>query len=299
MEFNIYLISAELLILFFFGICFKHAIKTNLANVFQLVTGSIFGVLLELATIYQLNAYHYGKFLIMIGNVPLIIGMAWGVIIYVVRLNSQKIDLPIFIRPVLDAFYALSIDLVMDAIAIRVGFWDWGHGLKYQYFGVPYNNFWAWFWVVYTYSSGIQLFTIWFSKNTRATSSIQNNFIISLGSLFTGLLGVLTTNAFIVFVIPDSMKPIVISITLTIAFIYLIYHRPQLSHLNIDSIGFWIPLGFHAYYIGVGIISGVLFNPTILLWISIVILLISLYVHRNYFLKMTVRKGYPISDSDK
>ena len=31
----------------------------------------------------------------------------------------------------------------MDALAIRLGFWDWGGGLEVGYFGVPYANFWA------------------------------------------------------------------------------------------------------------------------------------------------------------
>jgi hypothetical protein len=38
----------------------------------------LFGLLLEWATIQQLNAYEYGHFLVMLGSVPVVIGVAWG-----------------------------------------------------------------------------------------------------------------------------------------------------------------------------------------------------------------------------
>jgi uncharacterized membrane protein len=117
----------------------------------------LFGLLLELATIQQLNAYKYGCFLVMLGPVPVVVGVAWGTIIYSVRSFSDKTNLPEWARPVLDGLMALNIDLSMDAIAIRLGMWDWGNGFDYQYFGVPYNNFWAWFWVVFSFSASLRL----------------------------------------------------------------------------------------------------------------------------------------------
>lgn len=291
--FSTYLIISECLILYLFFLCLNHALRTCLANVFQLFTGSLFGLLLELATIYQLHAYSYGKFFLMIGNVPLVVGLAWGVIIYGVRVTSAKTGLPLIVRPILEAFLALSIDLVMDAIAIRLGMWNWGQGLKYQYFGVPFNNFWAWFWVVFSYSSGIQILTYWFTKIEKvrkAESPVQINLMISLGSLLIGLFGVLGTNAFIVYVIPASIKPGFIFITLFWALGFLLYHKPKLLYQSGDFIGFWIPLAFHANFLGMGIISGVIFKPPILLWIGLVMLVISLYIHKEYILRLIRRK---------
>jgi hypothetical protein len=287
--FSIYLIISECLIFFLFGLCLRHALKAGTANIFQLFTGALFGILLELTTIYQLHAYSYGKFLLMIGNVPLAVGVAWGVIIYAVRLTAAKAGLPPSVRPILEAFLALSIDLVMDAIAIRLGMWDWGYGLKYQYFGVPFNNFWAWFWVVFSYSSGIQIFTHWFTKNKKsgaAISSIPANLLISWSSLLTGLFGVLSTNAFIVYVIPAALNPMVILAMLACALGILLCHKPKLSFHSGDSIEFWIPLAFHANFLGTGIISQVIFNPPILLWIGLAMLLISFFIHKEYILRM-------------
>lgn len=50
MTVNIYFTIFESLILLLFGVCLRHALKTSLSNVYQLITGVIFGVFLELAT---------------------------------------------------------------------------------------------------------------------------------------------------------------------------------------------------------------------------------------------------------
>ena len=63
-------------------------------------------------------------------------------------------------RPLLDGLLALNIDLALDAVAIRLGFWDWGQGFSFQYFGVPYANFWAWFWVVTSFSLGYRILAL-------------------------------------------------------------------------------------------------------------------------------------------
>src|SRR5215467_7816775 len=141
---NIYFILFELLIYLQFIICIRHAWTRSTANMLRLFAGILFGSSLELATIRQLHAYQYGRFLIMILDVPLCIGVAWGCILYSSMEFSDASNLSYLLRPVLDGLLALNIDLALDAVAIRFGFWDWGQGLKFQYFGVPYANFWAW-----------------------------------------------------------------------------------------------------------------------------------------------------------
>ncbi|MCK4897217.1 MAG: carotenoid biosynthesis protein, partial [Anaerolineales bacterium] len=149
---NPYFLSLELLVLVLFGLCLRHAWRQGWLKVWELLAGVIYGLLLERATIQQLGAYEYGQFLFMVGELPLAVGVAWGTIIYSVRLFSDASSLPLWLRPVLDGLLALNIDLAMDAVAIRLGMWDWGMGFRNQYFGVPYANFWAWFWVVFSFS---------------------------------------------------------------------------------------------------------------------------------------------------
>ena len=180
---NTYFILFELIIYTQLAICLRHAWKHGAANLLRLLAGILFGVLLELATIRQLNAYQYGRFVIMVLDVPLCIGVAWGCILYSAMEFSDASSLPYWTRPVLDGLLALNIDLALDAVAIRFGFWDWGQGLRFQYFGVPFANFWAWFWVIFFFSLGYRIFA---SRKDWVGISVS-----PLLAIIVGLLGVL------------------------------------------------------------------------------------------------------------
>ncbi|HIL10337.1 MAG TPA: carotenoid biosynthesis protein, partial [Candidatus Latescibacteria bacterium] len=134
-------------------LCFRHALPFGAPALLKLAAGVVFGILLEWATIEQLDAYRYGtQYLFMIDTVPIATGVGWGVILYSAMYLTDHTNLNPWLRPVADALLALNIDLVMDAVAIRAGMWDWGKGLEHDYFGVPFENFWAWFWVIFCFS---------------------------------------------------------------------------------------------------------------------------------------------------
>lgn len=268
-----YFLLFELIIYIQFALCLRHALKHGTANLLKLGFGILFGVMLELATIRQLNAYEYGRFLLMVLDVPLCIGVAWSCIIYSAMEFSDASSLPIFLRPVLDGLLALNLDLALDAVAIRFGFWDWGQGLQTQYFGVPYANFWAWFWVVFSFSLGYRLLSqnkTWVGKWLSAPLA----FII-------GLAGVLGTNAFIVFIVPPQIRSGLIFLTLASALGLILLKRPSLYQRPVDPLAFWVPFLTHAYIMVAGLISGILFDPIYLLIVGIVMLVISFYLHRR------------------
>ena len=271
---NIYFILFEIIIYAQFALCVRHAFRHGtVANFLKLGFGILFGVTLELATIRQLNAYEYGRFLLMVWDVPLCIGVAWGCIIYSVMEFSDASSLPYWFRPILDGLLALNIDLALDAVAIRFGFWDWGQGLQSQYFGVPYANFWAWFWVVFSFSMGYRVFarnTDWAGKWLSAPLA----FIV-------GLAGVLGTNAFITFVVPTSIRAGVIAITLITALGIVFYKRPHFYQRPVHPIAFWIPFLTHAYILVAGIASGVIFKPVFLLIVGLAMLVIAFYLHNK------------------
>src|SRR5262245_25489262 len=75
---NPYFILFELNIYLQLALGLRHAWKHGNANLLRLLSGIIFGVTLELASIRQLHPYQYGQFLIMILDVPLCIGIIWG-----------------------------------------------------------------------------------------------------------------------------------------------------------------------------------------------------------------------------
>jgi hypothetical protein len=269
---NTYFILFELIIYLQLVLCLRHAWKQGTANLLRLLAGILFGVTLELATIRQLHAYEYGRFMIMVIDVPLCIGVAWSCVIYSSMEFSDASNLPYWMRPVLDGLLALNIDLALDAVAIRLGFWDWGQGLGFQYFGVPYANFWAWFWVVFSFSLGYRLLA-------RRTDWI-GIWLSPLLALIVGLAGVLGSNTLIVFAIPLVYDGVVVTLTLILALGLVITLRPHFYSTPAPSLVFWVPLLTHFYLLIAGLISTMIFQPPMLLIVSLVMIAVAFYLHR-------------------
>jgi len=268
---NAYFILYEITLFLQLVFCLPHAWKHGIPNLLRLFAGILFGVSLELATIRQLHAYAYGQFFIMVLDVPLGIGVAWGSILYGVMEFSDASNLPYWARPVLDGLLALNIDLSLDAVAIRFGFWDWGQGLRFQYFGVPYANFWGWFWVIFFFSLGYRLFAsrkdwvgIWLSPFVA--------FIV-------GLFGVLGTNALITFLIPAEYRGLVVAVTIGFALIFTIAQRPKFYLTPVPSLTFWVPFITHAYVLIAGLMADMILDPPFLLVVGLVVTAIAFYLH--------------------
>lgn len=269
---NAYFILFELIIYLQLAICLHHAWRQGTSNLLKLFAGILFGVTLELATIHQLHAYEYGQFLVMVLEVPLCIGVAWSCILYSVMEFSDASSLLHWTRPILDGLLALNIDLALDAIAIRLGFWDWGQGFDFHYFGVPYANFWAWFWVVFSFSLGYRLLT--HRRDWIGT------WLSPLSALILGLTGVLGTNAFIAFVVPFEYQALTVTVLVTLALLFVVTSRPRFHLIPVPSLVFWVPFLTHLYTLFAGLISGVILEPPFLLWVSLLMIVISFSLHR-------------------
>lgn len=147
--------------------CLIHAWKRRNGALAYLLGGTLFGVMLEYSEVIG-GSYTYGRFCAMLGHapldVPLWVGLAWGVIMYTARLFSDTAGLPLLGAAALDALLALNIDSGIDAVAYRMHFWNWdwnGTGrdpLTVQWFGIPYGNFVGWITVVFCYSVFSRLF---------------------------------------------------------------------------------------------------------------------------------------------
>jgi hypothetical protein len=273
---RIYFIFFELIIYIQFVICLHHAWKQGTAKVLRLFAGVVYGVFLELATIRQLDAYHYGRFLFMILDVPLCIGVAWSCVIYSSMELSDASSVVYWARPILDGLLALNIDLALDAIAIRLGFWDWGQGLKFQYFGVPYANFWAWFWVVFSFSLGYRLLAHREDWIVRWLSPLL--------AVIVGLAGVLGTNIIIGFEIPGEDHRVFVIVTLLLALLLIVTMRPRIYQP--PALVLWIPFLTHAYVLIAGLISGVILDPPFLLWMGLLMTVVAFYIHRAIVLRL-------------
>jgi hypothetical protein len=270
---NPYFLAFEILVFVLFLVCLRNAWQRGSWVAWQLLAGVLFGLLLEWATIQQLNAYKYGSFLVMLGPVPVVIGVAWGIIIYSVRSFSDKTNLPEWARPVLDGLMALNIDLSMDAIAIRLGMWDWGNGFNYQYHGVPYNNFWAWFWVVLSFSASLRLLS--------KLPGFWGHWISPAGAIICGTTGVLITNHLITNIPNDLMHYATIFAFLGGALILILALRPEVSIHSQANFGSLVPLGFHAYFLIAGLVSSAILDPPFLLVVSVAMSTIALGLNRN------------------
>ncbi len=100
---NPYIIAFELLELILFLLCLGHAVRTGRAVVWQLLAGIAYGILLELLSLRQAQSYDYEQFSLMVFDVPLAIGIAWGNQLYAMRLFTDTTDLPEWSKPVSDA----------------------------------------------------------------------------------------------------------------------------------------------------------------------------------------------------
>jgi uncharacterized membrane protein len=266
-----YFITMELLIYLLFAICLEHAWRRGWSEFWQLMAGVVFGLLLEWSTIEQFHFYTYGRFLLMLGGVPLAIGVAWGVIIYSARQFSDATSLPEWARPILDGLLALSIDLSMDAIAIRLGFWHWGIDINQQYFGVPYGNFWAWFWVVFFFSTGLRLLT----RGKKFLGSITT----PLGAVMIGVAGIVGMGYLMPATGSYQVYPVTIACILTGALLLILMLRPKLHIRSEPALNAWVPAAFHGYFLAAGLISGIALQLPILLVISLIMIIVTAVLH--------------------
>jgi hypothetical protein len=113
-----------------------------------------FGFSIEMFFVTVYSGYSYGDFLIdlTIGghNVPLWVAVGWGTIIYTAMKATDRMGLPWFQKPAMDALLAVSLDITLDPIAEALGWWYWTR--EGQFFGVPFDNFIGWLMIVGLYS---------------------------------------------------------------------------------------------------------------------------------------------------
>ncbi|MFB6088079.1 MAG: carotenoid biosynthesis protein [Haloarculaceae archaeon] len=126
------------------AVCVRHAYPDRDRLAF-LGAGVVYGVLLEQLVIIRFDRYAYNvhDFLLVVADVPVVIGLGWTAIIYSGYHVGRRFDVDRRVLPLFVGLFALHIDLAIDAVAIRIPFWTWlGGG---AWFGVPLGNFLGWF----------------------------------------------------------------------------------------------------------------------------------------------------------
>jgi len=269
----------ELLTILVFAACLWHAARQGKARVLELFASLVFGVTLEWMTLKQLEAYHYGQFLIMIDGAPLCIGLGWAVIIYSGMECVRQLDMPVFARPFLVGLMALNIDLAMDAVAIRLGFWNWVIPLDMQWYGVPYGNFWSWFIVASSFSGMVYWLRARGWHNSKQTWRLWTYPVIAL---FGSILILAATNFLFVNLFAHS------DIGSTMAMVVLVYSgivvvyvsRPRfIPTPRPDWVVLSVPLVFHLFFTIVGFLSGIYMRLTVLAVVGLLMFLLGLGIH--------------------
>jgi hypothetical protein len=152
--------------------------------------------------------------------------------------------------------------------------WDWGQGLDFEYFGVPWANFWAWFWVVFCFSLGLRMI--------RRYSSPTAQWLAPFGAILIGLMGVVGTNYLIVYVVPRVWYEFTVFIVLGLALLGEMLMRPIRIGPPPPLIVFWVPMVFHIFFLVAGLLSGSILQPPFLLFMSLLMLWAALYLHRPW-----------------
>lgn len=178
---DFYFYFAEML---FFSIAITYAAWTIYSNqyraFFEFIAACLFGILLEASAIFIIDSYNYSpSFLLQVGNppqnLPILIGIGWALVVVAAMQTGDKLGYDEKYIPFIDGLLALSIDLSMDTIAIRIdeGFWTWkdlpleSTASLNSFFGVSYGNFIVWLFIVSSFSYVIRYSRKnWLNHNT-------------------------------------------------------------------------------------------------------------------------------------
>lgn len=285
-----FLIFEGLTILLFIA-CVWHASRQGRFRVWELFFSVVYGVLLEWMTLQQLAAYEYGQFVIMFDGAPLCIGLGWAVIIYSGMEFVKNLEMPTYARPFLVGFLALNLDLAMDAIAIRLGFWNWVIPIDSQWFGVPWGNFWAWYIVVVSFSGLIYLFRAWGWRIDKNGFKRWGYVPLSLiGSVI--MVGVTNFVYSTVFIRTELMGAFSMVVLFWLGIVMVFSARPTIIPANrLDWVVLLVPLVFHLYFNIIGFVKGYYAQLPILAVIGLLMLASGLAVHSYpaYFKRGSVR----------
>ena len=162
----------EITVLVYFTIAVILLVKEkSYRSLSTMITGAIFGVVLEFVNVFVTQTYVYSEnFIIQVGsspnNIPLVIGLSWGLLLETSHQISECFDFPIFIRTLFESVFVVTLDLFLDVVAVRLegGFWIWKNTplvstiTTSSLFGIPWGNFYGWFCVIFFSSLILHVF---------------------------------------------------------------------------------------------------------------------------------------------
>ena len=301
---NYFLIFEAAGFLFFIIITARKIYQRNWSGLFEIVSCAVFGMILEIGNTYLAHTYSYStNFLINLAHVPIAIGLGWSIVIYCTMLLSDQYNIPGTLRPFMDALTAVMLDIAMDAVAIRLGFWHWSMPLDREWYGVPFENLVGWILVVLVFSFLIRFIrTLNHERLLTKILMILSPFLSYLGLLLG--LAVFSVIAILPYQInnwtsllqfrysPDLSiltnpqvelwKLIILTVIMTelihvVIWSLVKYRRNYLR--NFDLVSFIALTGIHVLFLVAIFTEGIYRELPILAVISIALLMIHLLIH--------------------
>lgn len=228
----------------------------------------VYGLVLEKATIVFFDAYTYpaASYVFDAFGIPLAIGLGWSAVIYAGIVTAERVGLTTSL-PAFTALYALHVDLAMDAVAIRVPFWEWTP--PGPWFGVPLGNFFGWFCVAL-------LFPLWFRALRRRTA---NPLVLGGGTL----VGSLLTLQLLLEVWVRTVDSVALGAGILLALglgaaALVVRDRPRLD-VTPPRTAFVVTLVYHGFFFAVLFATGVHRAVPPLVVVSGTMLLVGLAIH--------------------
>ncbi|MFA5228629.1 MAG: carotenoid biosynthesis protein [Candidatus Paceibacterota bacterium] len=282
----------------------REIFRKNGSRTFELISCAIFGVILEVGNIFIAHTYHYSDiFLVNIFGVPLAIGLGWAVIIYCAMLLSDQYNTPWQIRPFTDALIVILADLVLDVVAIRIGFWSWMISFDQEWYGVPFENLVGWIFVAISFSLIIRFIRTLNPKRVLTKLLMIFSPLIAYFGLFLQLAvygivtilpyqinhwrDLLTFNCKLDFTLlyqPEVQlwKGLVFAFILLelvniFLFVAIKYRKNYLR--KFDALSFWALTSLHLFFVFALFASGVYESYPIFVLIAIFILLVHILLH--------------------
>jgi uncharacterized membrane protein len=234
--------------------------------------------------------------LIIFDQAPLAIGLGWAVIIYSAMSISDAYGLNEWVKPFFDAIQAILIDLSMDAVAIRLGFWHWPIPLTDGWFGVPAGNFFGWMLVVAIFSGLTRLVRhlVDVKKNQRYLLLQVVSPPICYGILYS-FLTLYVTVAYSLFAV-EVERFIIFAVELAIfALIVLasIARKGFKIRGSVQPMISVIQLAFHVVFLATLLVTGMYAQIPAMIPIAVLLLVVELVLHLfpGYELRRLGEKG--------
>ena len=125
------------------AVIFHFEEKKTAPYIIFLLTTLLMGYAIEVAGVQTgiiFGEYDYGKTLgFKFFDVPLAIGLNWGILVYATGLLSDKVKTHKVIKAGLSALLMVIFDVIIEPVAIALDFWNWVES------DIPLQNYIAWF----------------------------------------------------------------------------------------------------------------------------------------------------------